>query len=448
VEKVTLNIGSNKEAMPEETIEILGSHQADFMVSLFSLKDERPRARAENRKIRSTAEILQELKERIGEAKLSQAKLEYLLQESVFGSSFITAAPVAVNIKGYELEILKDLAGEIKEKLKRIRGLYGIKDTVAERTLESRIKIDKDRATLYHLSVNDISHLAQVAIEGEVATKFKELGEEFDVRVRLRPQDRASLSALKNIFIYTPGGEPVYLDQVASLKMERGPSEVKRQEQERIVQVTANVYKRRLTDIFSQVRQIIKLLPIPADYTVKLAGESAEMQYAFANIRFALILAIILVYMIMASLFESLIQPFIIMFTFPLAIIGVVAALFITHTPLSIVALLGVIMLGGIVVNNGIILIDFVNRLRQQGLGVREAAVEAAKIRLRPILMTSFTTIFGLLPLALGMAEGKELRAPLAITVIGGLTAATILTLVVIPSLYIIVENFREKFRK
>lgn len=172
------------------------------------------------------------------------------------------------------------------------------------------------------------------------------------------------------------------------------------------------------------------------------------MQVAFSNIRFALILAILLVYMIMASLFESLIQPFIIMFTFPLAIIGVVAALYLTATPLSVVALLGVIMLGGIVVNNGIILIDFVNRLREQGLPIREAAIQAAKIRVRPILMTSFTTIFGLLPLALGTAEGMELRAPLAITVIGGLTAATFLTLIVIPSVYIVIGNMLEKFKK
>ena len=448
VKEMTLNIGSSKEAVPEESIETLGSNQAQFMVNLFRRKEQQMKSRASGTRIRSTAEILQELKERIQEEKFPGSKFEYLLQESVFGSSFLTTAPVAVSVKGYDPAVLKKLSGEVKRQLAKIKGLYGIKDTMAEPTLETRVEVDKDRAVLYHLSVNDISQVARVAIKGEVATKFKELGEEYDVRVRLRPQDRAGISDLRNIFIYTPRGEPVYLDQVASLKMDLGPSEIKRQEQERIVQVTANVYKRRLTDIFSEVKKIIENLSVLQDYTVKLAGESEEMQSAFSNIRFALILAILLVYMIMASFFESLIQPFVIMFTIPLAIIGVAAALFLTDTPLSAVAFLGIIMLGGIVVNNGIILIDFVNRLRQQGLGIRDAAIKAAKIRARPILMTSFTTILGLLPLALGMSEGKELRAPLAITVIGGLTAATFLTLIVIPSVYIVIESFLEKFRK
>ena len=448
VKEMTLNIGSSKEATPEESIETLGSNQAQFMVNLFSRKEQQMKSRASSTRIRSTAEILQELKEKIQEEKFPGSKFEYLLQESVFGSSFLTTAPVVVSVKGYDPAVLKKLSGEVKRQLAKIKGLYGIKDTMAEPTLETRVEVDKDRAVLYHLSVNDISQVARVAIKGEVATKFKELGEEYDIRVRLRSQDRAGISDLRNIFIYTPRGEPVYLDQVASLKMELGPSEIKRQEQERIVQVTANVYRRRLTDIFSEVKKIIENLSVLQDYTVKLAGESEEMQSAFSNIRFALILAILLVYMIMASLFESLIQPFVIMFTIPLAIIGVAAALFLTDTPLSAVAFLGIIMLGGIVVNNGIILIDFVNRLRQQGLGIRDAAIKAAKIRVRPILMTSFTTILGLLPLALGMSEGKELRAPLAITVIGGLTAATFLTLIVIPSVYIVIESFLEKFRK
>ena len=456
VEEITLNIGSSKEATPEESIETLGSNQAQFMVNLFSRNEQQmksrdsgtPKGMASPTRVRSTSEILQELKEKIQEAKFPGSKFEYLLQESVFGSSFLTAAPVAVSVKGYDLAVLKKISGEMKKHLAKIKGLYGIKDTLAEPTLETRVEVDKDRAVLYHLSVNDISQVTRIAIKGEVATKFKELGEEYDVRVRLRPQDRAGISDLRNIFIYTPHGDPVYLDQVASLTMDLGPSEIKRQEQERIVQVTANVYKRRLTDVFSEVKRIIENLSVPHDYTVKLAGESEEMQSAFSNIRFALILAILLVYMIMASLFESLIQPFVIMFTIPLAIIGVAAALFLTNTPLSVVAFLGIIMLGGIVVNNGIILIDFVNRLRQQGLGIRDAAIKAAKIRARPILMTSFTTILGLLPLALGMSEGKELRAPLAITVIGGLTAATFLTLIVIPSVYIVIESFLEKFRK
>ncbi len=447
IKEVTLNIGSSKEASTEKAVETLGSHQAEFMVNLYDLEAWKKKLK-KGEKVRSTAEVLQEFKEKVQEAELPAVNFEYLLQESVLGSSFITAAPVTVDIKGYDLKVLKELTEEIKKQLTKLKGLYGIKDTLAEPSIETRIEVNKDRAALYHLSVDDISQVSRAAIEGEVPTKFKELGEEFDIRVRLRSQDRANLASLRSLFIYTPEGEPVYLDQVASLKMDYGPSEIKRQEQERIVHVTANIYNRKLTDVFSEVRSILANLNILPEYTVKLSGESEEMQNSFSDIRFTLILAILLVYMIMASMFESIMQPFIIMFTFPLAIIGAIIALYLTSTPLSAVALLGIIMLGGIVVNNGILLIDFINSMRAQGLSIRDSAVQAVKIRVRPIMMTSLTTIFGLLPLALGTAEGKELRAPLAITVIGGLTTSTLLTLFVIPSVYILMEFILRKFKK
>jgi HAE1 family hydrophobic/amphiphilic exporter-1 len=315
---------------------------------------------------------------------------------------------------------------------------------------ETKLHILKDKASLYGLSVRDIGITAQVALKGYVATKFKEKGgqEDVDIRVRLRPEDRNNLSNLRRLLIHSPLGIDIPLSEVAYLTKGSGPTEIKRIEQQRSIMVTANVFRRNLNQVANQINSALGPLrsnKALKDYSLELAGEQQRMKESFNSLAFALILAFTLVYMIMAAEFESLWQPFLIMFTVPLSLIGVAFTLFITRTPLSVVAYLGIIMLGGIAVNNGIVLIDFVNNLRKEGYSAYEAVVEASKTRLRPILMTSLTTILGLLPLALGMGEGAELQAPLALTVMGGLTSATFLTLVFIPALYVIVAERLEK---
>jgi len=225
---------------------------------------------------------------------------------------------------------------------------------------------------------------------------------------------------------------------VAYLAKGLGPSQIRRLDQERTVLVSANVYKRGFNEIMSDVRASMAKLDVPRDYLVRISGEQKEMQESFKSLIFALLLSITLVYMIMAAQFESLWQPFIIIFTVPLSIVGVTLALILTNTTLNIVVFLGVIILGGIVVNNGIVLIDRINMLVQEGLSPEQAVLEAAQTRLRPILMTAFTTVLGLLPLALGFSEGAELRAPMAIAVIGGLSSSTLLTMLIIPALYLV----------
>ena len=278
-----------------------------------------------------------------------------------------------------------------------------------------------------------------------MATKFKEKEkqEDVDIRVRLRSEDRSDLGNLRRLLIHTPTGLDIPLSEVAYLTTGVGPTEIKRIDQQRSAVVTANIYQRNLTQIIKEINQIIASLSqgVPKDYSLEIVGEQQRLKESFKSLAFALILAFTLVYMIMAAEFESLWQPFLIMFTVPLSLIGVVSALTITHTPLNVVVYLGIIMLGGIAVNNGIVLIEFVNGLRKEGYTASEAVIEASKTRLRPILMTSLTTILGLLPLALGIGEGAELQAPLALTVMGGLTSATFLTLVFIPSLYVMVAQ-------
>ena len=274
-----------------------------------------------------------------------------------------------------------------------IRGVYGIKSSMSPHSPETKLNILKDKASLYGLSVRDIAVTTQVAIKGYVATKFKEKQsqEDVDIRVRLRPEDRSDLNNLRRLLIHSPLGMDVSLSDVAYLTKGSGPTEIKRIDQQRSIIITANIYKRKLGWIISDIKRIIKsLLPQTSkDYSIDVSGEQKRMQESFKSLAFALILAFALVYMIMAGEFESLWQPFLIMFTVPLSLIGVALSLFITRTPLSVVVYLGIIMLGGIAVNNGIVLIEFVNALRKEGYSPYEAALQASKVRLRPILMTS-----------------------------------------------------------
>jgi len=439
---VTVNIGSSQEkTSAEETmLQTLGSHQAQIMVNL------KKKSRKFNIR-RSTEQAIQYLKTNLEKEDLEGGEIEYVAQETSFGTALEQGAPIAIEIKGTDLNQLIEISSSIQSKIGKIKGIYGIKSNMPAASPETKLHILKDKASLYGLSVRDIAVTAQVALKGYVATKFKEKEkqEDVDVRVRLRPEDRSDLGNLRRLLIHSPLGMDVSLSEVAYLTKGRGPTEIKRVDQQRSVILTANTYGRNFSQIILEIDKIIQSLraKISKDYSLELVGEQQRIKESFHSLAFALILAFILVYMIMAGEFESLWQPLLIMFTIPLSLIGVALALFITRTPLSSVAYLGIIMLGGIAVNNGIILIDFVNALRKEGYSAYEAAVGASKTRLRPILMTSLTTILGLLPLALGIGEGAELQAPLAITVMGGLTSATFLTLVFIPSLYLmLIERF------
>jgi HAE1 family hydrophobic/amphiphilic exporter-1 len=410
-----------------------------------NLKKKSPKLRLK----RSTDDVIQYLKDKLEKQDLENANIEYVAQETSFGTALEQGAPIALEIKGPNLNKLTDAAALMQAQMKKIRGVYGIKSSMSAPSPETKLNILKDKASLYGLSVRDIAVTTQVALKGYVATKFKEKQsqEDVDIRVRLRPEDRNDLNNLRRLLIHSPLGMDVSLSDVAYLTKGAGPTEIKHIDQQRSIIITANTYKRKLGQIMNDVNRIVKSLrsQISKDYSIETTGEQKRMQESFKSLAFALVLAFILVYMIMAAEFESLWQPFLIMFTVPLSLIGVAISLLITRTPLSVVAYLGIIMLGGIAVNNGIVLIEFVNALRKEGLSPYEAVLEASKTRLRPILMTSLTTILGLLPLALGVGEGAELQAPLALTVMGGLTSATFLTLVFIPALYLVVTERFER---
>ncbi len=444
VKEVTVNIGSSTEHKEEQatSVKALGSHQAQIMVNLYKRKEKKGIGR-------STKDVIALLKEKTeADPRFKQAQLEFIAQETSLGRSVGGTAPVAIEVRGPQLSTIAEMSSFLKEELEKIPGLYGIKTSLTPPTPETKINVLKDKASFYGLSVSDIAITAQVALKGYTATKFKVKGEDkdIDITVRLRQQDRANVNNLKHLLIRSPMRMMVPLSEVAYIVTGTGPTEIQRIDQQRTVIVSANILHRAFDEVIADVKKAIDNLqsafPESREYTIELAGEHEEMQESFKSLAFALALAILLVYMIMAAEFESLWQPFIIMFTVPLSIIGVALILLVTRTPLSVVAYLGIIMLGGIVVNNGIVLVDFIGGLRKEGYSLREAAIRAAAVRLRPILMTSLTTILGMLPLAMGLGEGAELRTPLARTVIGGLLTSTFLTLVVIPFTYIIATEY------
>jgi hydrophobic/amphiphilic exporter-1 (mainly G- bacteria), HAE1 family len=426
----SVNIGSSKDDATQAA-DAMGAHQGQIMVNLNKERD------------RSTAEVVHEVKEKMDKQDTGPARFEYLVQDSALQvSAFSGGAPVVIEIKGKDLTLMKKLTKDVENLISDVPGIFGVKNSLVAEAPETKVYVQRDKAALYNLSVDDISRTAKIAIKGTADTKFKEPGQdEVDIRVRLRSEDRSTVSDLRQLLVHSPLDVDVPLNELAYIGVGVGPSEIKRKDRQRYIMVSANIYKRNLSDVVRDVQERLKTLTLPESYTVALGGESEQMQESFYSLAFALALAILLVYMIMASQFESLIQPFIIMFTVPLSLIGVMTILFLTNTPLSIVAIIGMIMLIGIVVSNGIILIDYTNILRERGATALDSVVQASRTRLRPILMTALSTIIALVPMALAIGEGTALMAPLAITVIGGLTSSTFLTVIVIPAIYLIVDK-------
>lgn len=438
VKDVSSVVGSSRGDSTREVLERLGAHQAQIVVTL------KP-----GRK-RSTDEVVQEVRQHFelsqGRAQIVPARISYVLYDNAFAVGGGAEAPVVVEVKGPKLDEMKGLAAEVQSKIERVEGVYGVTNNVPEPFPETKITINKDRASYYRLSVVQIAQAANIAIKGITASKFKEEGREIDIRVQLKEQDRDRFAKLGLLMVRSPLDIDVPLSDFVKFERGKGPSEIRRESQERTMQVYAKIYGRALTDVVADVQSAIGTMRVPDRYSVRLAGESEEIQESFQSLIFAFTLSVILVYMIMAAQFESLWQPFLIMFCLPLSLIGVAFALWVSKTPISVVVILGIILLAGIVVNNGIILIDFINQLRKEGVPLRDAAIRAGKTRLRPILMTAFSSAIGLVPLALGLGEGAELQAPMAVTVMGGILIATFLTLVVTPALYIGTEEVAEFF--
>jgi HAE1 family hydrophobic/amphiphilic exporter-1 len=354
---------------------------------------------------------------------------------------FSFKTPVEIEISGFDLVNLKKASDAVTSQLSANDRFADVKNTMETGSPELQIHFDRDRAAAFGLQVHEVADRIVSNVRGDVATRYSWRDRKIDVLVRAQKSDRASIDEIKRLIV-NPGSErPIPLSSIANVQITNGPGEIRRVSQQRVAIVSANLNYGDLGEAANDVQNILSDVTMPPGVFADIGGQNEEMSNSFRSLIFALSLAVFLVYLVMASQFESLLHPFIILFTIPLALVGAILALYLTGTTISVVVFIGLILLAGIVVNNAIVLIDLINQMRRKGSDKIEAIMEGGKSRLRPILMTTLTTTLGLLPLAIGFGDGAELRSPMGITVIGGLLVSTLLTLVVIPVMYSIMDR-------
>ncbi len=363
---------------------------------------------------------------------------------SMWGSANV--APVQIEIKGSDLPQVVAFSQKVADAVAKTKGVADVTSSWEEGKPEVKIEVDREKAAKMGLSLAEIGMAVRTALEGDVATKFKEGDTEYDLRVVLNKLDRNNAEDVRKITLINHYGQPVQLDQVANIYYGKGPSEIQRKDRERLITVAANLSGSvPLGQVTAAAEKSINQLGVPPGVTVFYGGDAENMRDMFSDMMIALSLAILFVYMIMVSLFESYIHPFVIMFSLPVALVGALAGLALSHSTLSMFSMIGIIMLMGLVTKNAILLVDFTNTLRARGMAMRDALLQAGETRLRPIVMTTSTMIFGMMPLALALGAGSEFRQSMAIVVIGGLTSSTLLTLVLVPVMYTYVDALREK---
>jgi multidrug efflux pump subunit AcrB len=347
-----------------------------------------------------------------------------------------------VMIVGEDLDLMQALARELLGDLEGIEGLADLQMSRDDRMPLLNINVDRERAAALGLNVAEVGRSLRDAVTGAIPTRYSTGGEEYDIRVRLPREVTSDPNALSQLMIAAPDGRPVQLSEVATFALGDGPEDIERENQMRVQRITGS-FNTELNDVGSimqATRDRVDQLGLPNNYGVIFGGQFETIEETNQEMFTVILLALFLVFVVLTVQYERLSNPIVIMAAAPLSVIGVVASLWVTGTPLSAPAFLGLILLIGIVVNNAILLVEYIERAKARGLDIQAAVVEAGGIRLRPILMTTLTTVAGMLPLALGMGSGANLMQPLAIAVIGGLLSAMVLSLVLIPCLYVIVQ--------
>jgi HAE1 family hydrophobic/amphiphilic exporter-1 len=436
VRKEVPEISSVVESIGGSGFRASGSHVGEMRISLVP----------QSQRSRSADEIAADLRRKLSNIPGFMTRLRtgqgfFLLRMGQGGGD-----RVQVEVRGYDLEIADALARQVMALVEEVDGVTDARLSREIGTPEEIIDIDRQKAADMKLTVSQIANTLQTFLTGTRASNYREGGDEFWIRVKVKDAEKMSLDELLDLTLTNSEGQPVMLRNVVRVQPRRGPVLIQRKDQERIVTISANISGRDMGSIIGDIREKLRSLPVPRDFLILFTGDYEEQQEAFRELLLGLFLALSLVYMVMASLYESLRDPFVVMFSIPLAAIGVILILFLTNTTFNVQSYIGCIMLGGIVVNNAILLVDYTNLLRRRDkMPLREAIEEAGRRRLRPILMTATTTIFALIPLALGLSEGGEAQAPMARAVIGGLLSSTLITLIIIPVMYSVLEGMGRK---
>jgi HAE1 family hydrophobic/amphiphilic exporter-1 len=386
---------------------------------------------------RSNTEVAADLRRRLSgkipgmEIRTRAPQGQFLLARILGGDEGLT-----VEVRGFDLDTLDTLANRVGQSIATVPGITDIDVSREAGTPQEEIRVDRDKAADLGLSIRDVTEALETAVAGSQAGEFRTQGNSYRILVQLQDAEKRSLDEILDLTLSAASGEQVALRNVVTAESSRGPIVIERKDQQRLVRVEAHVAGRDLGSVARDVQAALAQIPRPTGYDLIVAGNFEEQQKAFRELVVSLVLALVLVYMVLACQYESLRDPLVVMLSVPLAAVGVLVTLFLTATTLNIQSYIGCIMLGGIVVNNAILLVDQAGQLHRVGLNVREAVAEAGRRRLRPILMTTLTTIFALLPLAFGIGEGADAQAPLARAVVGGLTGSTLITLVLIPAVY------------
>jgi len=428
-----------KEKIPEADNIYANFGQGEGIMALFSSQnsaegDVTIRLKERKERNRSVFEIQDALREELN--KLPDMEVKFADR----GEQLFSGADIAVKIFGHDLQKSEAIANELEAKLEKIKGIASITSSIRKATPELRIELDRQRIADLGLSTAQIGQVVSTSILGSTVTQFRDGGDEYDIKLQLDKKSRTSKEDLENILIMTPMGSQIPLRAISTIAYTKAPREILREDQERIVTLNIDISGRDLRRVTADVKKAMKEVSLPRDFRTEIGGTAEDQQESFMYLGLALLVAILLTYMVMASQFESLVDPFTILFTVPLSMIGVALGLMVTGTDMSVMALVGVVMLVGIVVNNGIVLVDKINQLRQEGMALEAAIHEAGRVRLRPVLMTAMTTILGMFPLAIGSGESGETWAPMGRAVMGGMTVATILTLVIVPIIYYYME--------
>ncbi|OPZ72822.1 MAG: Efflux pump membrane transporter BepG [bacterium ADurb.Bin478] len=371
------------------------------------------------------------------------ANIGFTIQQGMGGAQ----KPLIMSVRGDDLNVLKKLADRVERIVRATPGAVDVQNSLETSKPEVRIRIDRERASDLGANAALIATTARAMVDGYVASTFQEGDEQFDVRVRLNKEDRTSLENVGNLLIKSGkdmgNGQRlmVPIRDVAEIQQGSGPSKINRFDRQREIRIESNTYVKTLGQVMGGVLQQTRRMEVPPGYAIGVVGQGQMQSETFANMLMALILAIIFVYIVLAAQFESFIHPFSIMLALPMSLIGAVLALLAWGSSLSMMSMIGIIMLMGLVTKNGILLVDYANQLRRQGVARTQALIQAGAIRLRPILMTTFAMIFGMIPVAFALGEGSEFRAPMGQAVIGGLITSTLLTLFIVPVVYSILDD-------
>lgn len=339
-------------------------------------------------------------------------------------------------IYGYDMSVTDSVAANLKRQLYQIKGVSEVNISRSDYQPEYQVDFDREKLAMHGLNLSTAGTYLRNRVNGAIASQYREDGDEYDIKVRYAPEFRTSLESLENIIIYNSKGEAVRVKELGKVVERFTPPTIERKDRERIITVSAVISGEALGDVVAAGNDVIDNMDIPAGVTVQVAGSFEDQQESFQDLGVLGVLIVILVFIVMAAQFESLTYPFIIMFSLPFAFSGVLIALFTSQNTLNVMSMLGGIMLIGIVVKNGIVLIDYISLCRERGQAVINSVVTAGRSRLRPVIMTTATTVLGMVPMAISTGQGSEMWRPMAIAVIGGLSISTILTLILIPVLY------------